>query len=115
MVLLTASDAIVNLTFGAVVRKVWREALQHLQHVVLRHRTQHTRESLPVVAGDIDRLTRKAFPSCPEGTVDMIAVASFTDAIQHPEAQRLLHLARPPTLREDLARALQIVSQPSQP
>lgn len=111
-VVLTAADKVEYLTFQALVnaldQRFGDKHLRHLHYAQLRHRVQQQGESLPTLAADVDRLTRKVFPGLPSASLDMMAVASFTDALCDPEAQHLLRLAQPRTLREALARALEI-------
>lgn len=111
-VILTAADAVNNLTFDRLVKALEQrfgdKHLHHLHYAQLRHRVQQPGESFTTLAADIERLTRKVFPGCPQESLDMMAVASLTDAIQDPETQQLLRLAQPRTLREALARALEI-------
>ena len=71
-----------------------------------RNRRQSSGESLQQYSADIFRLTRLAFPTVPEDALECLAVDAFADGIRDAELQQMLKLAKPATLNEALAKAL---------
>src|ERR1700712_1442050 len=71
-----------------------------------RNRRQSSGELLQQYSTDIFRLTRLAFPTVPEDALECLAVDAFADGIRDTELQQMLKLAKPGTLNEALAKAL---------
>nr|CAD7260240.1 unnamed protein product [Timema shepardi] len=76
----------------------------------LKKRVQRPNEPLAELAADVERLSQLALEGCPADTRDVIAVGAFLDAISDSEVQQTVRVAGLRTMREALARALEVES-----
>ena len=81
--------------------------LQQVYHVQLKSRQQKSGETLQEYEADIARLLRLAYPNAPDSFYEQFAVEAFVDGLRDGETQQALRLARPKTLDDALAHALE--------
>ncbi|CAN7977915.1 unnamed protein product, partial [Ixodes persulcatus] len=82
--------------------------LGRLYLAILRTRIQRRNESLSELAIDIERLTRLAYQGCTTATLDSAAVGNFLDAIGDTEVQTFVRLSSPASMRDAVARAMEV-------
>lgn len=96
--------------YESLVKKLeMRYGHAHLEQVYrtqIKNRRQKATESLQEFEVDVARLVRFAYSSAPEDVMECLAVQTFIDGARDDETQRALRLARPKTLTEALATAL---------
>ena len=80
-----------------------------LNRVKLRNRTRRE-ESLPELAGDIECLSRLAYPDAAPGMIDVLAKDQFIDAITDKDIRLRIRQNKPTSLREALEHALELES-----
>nr|CAD7413098.1 unnamed protein product [Timema poppensis] len=95
---------------SALVLRFGDKHLRHLYHAQLKNRVQRPNESLAELAADVERLSQLALEGCPADTRDVITVGAFLDAISDREVQQTVRVAGLRTMREALARALEVES-----
>ena len=78
--------------------------------VRFRSRRKEPRESLPELAHDIEKLGHLAYPSAPAEFRETLIRDQFIDALDNTETKLAVKQCRPASLREALARALEIES-----
>ena len=81
-----------------------------LNRATLRNRTRRSDESLPELAGDIERLVRLAYPNGSPEMLEALAKDHFVDAVQDDEICLRIAQGRPTTLRQALEIALELES-----
>lgn len=81
--------------------------LQQVYHAQIKSRQQKNAESLQEFEADIARLVRLAYPTAPDSFLEQLAVQTFVDGLKDAETQQTLRLARPRTLDDALAHALE--------
>ncbi|POS82547.1 hypothetical protein EPUL_004988, partial [Erysiphe pulchra] len=81
--------------------------LQQVYHAQIKGRQQKNAESLQEFEADIARLVRLAYPTAPDSFLEQLAVQTFVDGLKDAETQQTLRLARPRTLDDALAHALE--------
>ncbi|KAG8223466.1 hypothetical protein J437_LFUL001960 [Ladona fulva] len=82
----------------------------HLEQVYqsqMTNRRQKSSETLQELEADVARLVRLAYPSAPESMMEFLAVQTFVGVLRDGELQRSLRLARPKSLIDALAIALE--------
>lgn len=73
----------------------------------LRNRAQKEKESLQEYEADIVRLVKIAYPTAPDDIYESLAVDKFLDGIRDVETKQAVKLARPRTINDALAQALE--------
>lgn len=68
---------------------------------------QNTNESIQEFEADIARLVRLAYPTAPDSFLEQLVVQTFIDGLRDTDIQQTLRLARPRTLDDALAHALE--------
>ena len=76
--------------------------------VALQDRTRRNKETLPELAGDIDALVRKAYPSGNEQTWGTLACDYFVRALTNIEVKQQVNIRAPTTLPDALDVALHL-------
>ena len=76
--------------------------------VALQDRTRRNKETLPELAGDIDALVRKAYPSGNEQTWGTLACDYFVRALTNMEVKQQVNIRAPTTLYDALDVALHL-------
>ena len=74
----------------------------------LRRRTRHTNETLPHLAQEIERLIFLAYPSATAELRDTLACDHFMDALNNADLHIAVRQARPSSLPQALASAIEI-------
>lgn len=82
--------------------------LQHVRYGELRCRRQQPGETLQVLATEVECLARKAFVGVAADTFHVLSTTAFVDAIADTDVQKFVRLGGPKTVREALAKALEI-------
>ena len=67
-------------------------------------------ESLSELAGDVERLSRLAYPDAAPGMIDVLAKDQFIDAITDEDIRLHIRQKKPMSLREALEHALELES-----
>ena len=78
--------------------------------VRFRTRRRESRESLPELAYDIEKLGHLAYPSAPAEFREILIRDQFIDALENTETKLAVKQSRPASLREALAHALEMES-----
>ena len=81
-----------------------------LNRATLRNRIRRRDESLPELAGDIERLVRLAYPSGTPEMLEALAKDQFVDAVHDDDIRLRIAQSRPTTLRQALEIALELES-----
>ena len=81
-----------------------------LNRATLRNRIRRRDESLPELAGDIERLVRLAYPSGTPEMLEALAKDQFVDAVNDDDIRLRIAQSRPTTLRQALEIALELES-----
>ncbi|KAJ8915928.1 hypothetical protein NQ315_016603 [Exocentrus adspersus] len=102
-----ASSNYATLT-SALERRYGDAHLQHVYQAQLRSRRQRFEETLQQYEGDISRMVNLAYPTAPAEVIEQLSVSSFIEGLRDPEIGQLVRLARPKTISEALAQALEI-------
>lgn len=100
------------LTYQALVASLEdRFGDRHLQQVrygELRCRRQQPEETLQALATEVECLARKAFVGVAGDTFHLLSTTAFVDAIADTEVQKFVRVGGPKTVREALAKALEM-------
>ncbi|KAJ8910126.1 hypothetical protein NQ315_003497 [Exocentrus adspersus] len=109
-VLRTITEANPNYTTltSALERRYGDAHLQHVYQAQLRSRRQRFEETLQQYEADISRMVNLAYPKAPAEVIEQLSVSSFIEGLRDPEIGQLVRLARPKTISEALAQALEI-------
>ncbi|KAJ8913363.1 hypothetical protein NQ315_008753 [Exocentrus adspersus] len=102
-----ASPTYATLT-SALERRYGDAHLQHVYQAQLRSRRQRFEETLQQYEADISRMVKIAYPKAPAEVIRQLSVSSFIEGLRDPEIGQLVRLARPKTISEALAQALEI-------
>ncbi|KAJ8913106.1 hypothetical protein NQ315_000563 [Exocentrus adspersus] len=102
-----ASTTYATLT-SALERRYGDAHLQHVYQAQLRSRRQRFEETLQQYEADISRMVNLAYPTAPAEVIEQLSVSSFIEGLRDPEIGQLVRLARPKTISEALAEALEI-------
>lgn len=81
--------------------------LEQVYHTQLKNRLQKKGENLQEFEADVARLVRLAYPTAPENFSEHLAIQTFVDGLRDSDTQQTLRLARPKTLIDALAHALE--------
>jgi hypothetical protein len=79
-----------------------------LNRATLRNRIRRRDESLPELAGDIERLVRLAYPSGTPEMLEAFAKDQFVDAVHDDDIRLRIAQSRPTTLHQALEIALEL-------
>ncbi|KAJ8912803.1 hypothetical protein NQ315_014386 [Exocentrus adspersus] len=93
---------------SALERRYGDAHLQHVYQAQLRSRRQRFEETLQQCEADISRMVNLAYPTAPAEVIELLSVSSFIEGLRDPEIGQLVRLARPKTISEALAQALEI-------
>ncbi|KAJ8911359.1 hypothetical protein NQ315_011652 [Exocentrus adspersus] len=93
---------------SALERRYGDAHLQHVYQAQLRSRRQRFEETLQQYEADISRMVNLAYPTAPAEVIEQLSVSSFIEGLRDPEIGQLVRLARPKTISEALAQALEI-------
>ncbi|KAJ8912169.1 hypothetical protein NQ315_006134 [Exocentrus adspersus] len=109
-VLRTIPEASLNYAVltSALERRYGDAHLQHVYQAQLRSRRQRFEETLQQYEADISRMVNLAYPTAPAEVIEQLSVSSFIEGLRDPEIGQLVRLARPKTISEALAQALEI-------
>ncbi|KAJ8913254.1 hypothetical protein NQ315_012872 [Exocentrus adspersus] len=109
-VLRTIPEASTNYAMltSALERRYGDAHLQHVYQAQLRSRRQRFEETLQQYEADISRMVNLAYPTAPTEVIEQLSVSSFIEGLRDPEIGQLVRLARPKTISEALAQALEI-------
>ncbi|KAJ8915375.1 hypothetical protein NQ315_008262 [Exocentrus adspersus] len=109
-VLRTIPEASTNYAMltSALERRYGDAHLQHVYQAQLRSRRQRFEETLQQYEADISRMVNLAYPTAPAEVIEQLSVSSFIEGLRDPEIGQLVRLARPKTISEALAQALEI-------
>ncbi|KAJ8912830.1 hypothetical protein NQ315_014413 [Exocentrus adspersus] len=109
-VLRTITEASPNYTVltSALDRRYGDAHLQHVYQAQLRSRRQRFEETLQQCEADISRMVNLAYPTAPAEVIELLSVSNFIEGLRDPEIGQLVRLARPKTISEALAQALEI-------
>ncbi|KAJ8917636.1 hypothetical protein NQ315_000120, partial [Exocentrus adspersus] len=102
-----ASPTYATLT-SSLERRYGDAHLQHVYQAQLRSRRQRFEETLQQYEADISRMVNLAYPTAPAEVIEQLSVSSFIEGLRDPEIGQLVRLARPKTISEALAQALEI-------
>ncbi|XP_043220590.1 uncharacterized protein LOC122381001 [Amphibalanus amphitrite] len=83
---------------------------EHLNRARLRNRTRGGNEGLQELALDVDRLAHLAYPGAPPDFRATVACDQFIDALEDTDMQMTVRQAKPSSLRDALAAALEYES-----
>ncbi|KAJ8912664.1 hypothetical protein NQ315_008992 [Exocentrus adspersus] len=93
---------------NALERRYGDAHLQHVYQAQLRSRRQRFEETLQQYEADISRMVNLAYPTAPAEVIEQLSVSNFIEGLRDPEIGQLVRLARPKTISEALAQALEI-------
>ncbi|KAJ8911361.1 hypothetical protein NQ315_011654 [Exocentrus adspersus] len=93
---------------SALERRYGDAHLQHVYQAQLRSRRQRFEETLQQYEADISRMVNLAYPKAPAEVIEQLSVSNFIEGLRDPEIGQLVRLARPKTISEALAQALEI-------
>ena len=93
-----------RLNYSALVNKLSlrfepQDLISVFQTQLRNRRRQHS-EPIPELIHDIDRLTRKAFPTADEATRNHMAVSSFIEALNYEAQEMFVYQKDPQTIEE---------------